>query len=131
LRTNLKTVRAYLVRKDFQQVWEYRSSVWAGKFLDQWCQRGMRSRIELKKKMARPLRKHKELLLNWFHAKGEISSGTVGDDHRIGSHRAAPGAACRSSKRGSSITVHGLQARVANKNPMRKRGRLGEEVVAA
>ncbi|MFM7072636.1 MAG: transposase [Planctomycetota bacterium] len=43
MRTNLKTVRAYLVRKDFQQVWEYRSSVWAGKFLDQWRQRAMRS----------------------------------------------------------------------------------------
>ncbi len=77
LRTNLKTVRAYLMREDFQRFWEYRSPVWAGKFLDEWCQRAMRSRIEPMKKMARTLRKHKELLLNWFHAKGEISSGTV------------------------------------------------------
>ena len=28
-------------------------------------------------KMAGTLRKHKELLLNWFAAEGEISSGTV------------------------------------------------------
>lgn len=77
LRTNLKTVRAYLMREDFQRFWEYRSPVWAGKFLDEWCLRAMRSRIEPMKKMARTLRKHKDLLLNWFHAHGEISSGTV------------------------------------------------------
>jgi transposase len=77
LRTNLTTVRAYLMREDFQRFWEYRSPVWAGKFLDEWCVRAMRSRIEPMKKMARTLRKHKDLLLNWFHAHGEISSGTV------------------------------------------------------
>ena len=29
------------------------------------------------KKMARTLRQHSELLLNWFRAEGAISSGTV------------------------------------------------------
>jgi transposase len=29
------------------------------------------------KKVARMLRSHRELLLNWFRAKGTISSGTV------------------------------------------------------
>src|SRR5947209_17147577 len=34
LRYNLKTVRAYLLKEAFQQLWEYNSATWAGKFLD-------------------------------------------------------------------------------------------------
>jgi len=34
LRYNLKTVRAYLLKEAFQQLWEYNSPAWAGKFLD-------------------------------------------------------------------------------------------------
>src|SRR6202167_1180452 len=32
LRYNLRTVRAYLLKEDFQQFWEYASPSWAGKF---------------------------------------------------------------------------------------------------
>ncbi len=77
LRHNLQSVRAYLHREDFQRFWEYQSPVWAGRFLDEWCQRVMRSRLEPMKKVARSLRKHRSLLLNWFHAKGTISAGIV------------------------------------------------------
>jgi transposase len=37
----------------------------------------MRSRLEPIKKVARMLRAHEDLLMNWFRAKGEISSGPV------------------------------------------------------
>jgi transposase len=37
----------------------------------------MRSRIEPLKKIARSLRQHRELILNYFRAKKMISSGTV------------------------------------------------------
>ena len=37
----------------------------------------MRSKIEPMKKTARMLRQHRELLLNWFRAKGQLSSGVV------------------------------------------------------
>jgi len=37
----------------------------------------MRSRLEPIKKVARMLRTHVELQMNWFRAKGEISSGAV------------------------------------------------------
>jgi hypothetical protein len=36
LRYNLKTVRAYLLKEAFQQLWDYNSPAWAGKFLDDW-----------------------------------------------------------------------------------------------
>jgi transposase len=77
LRYNLKTVRAYLLKEAFQQLWEYNSPAWAGKFLDEWCRQTMRSRIEPMKKIARSLRQHRELILNYFRAQKLISSGIV------------------------------------------------------
>lgn len=77
LKYNLRSVRAHLLREDFQRFWEYASPGWAGKFLDQWCTRTMRSRLDPMKKVARTLRNHRELLLNWFRAKGALSSGVV------------------------------------------------------
>ena len=77
LKYNLPTVRAYLLREDFQRSWEYRGPSWAGKFLDEWTRRVMRSRLEPMKKVARTLRNHRPLILNWFRAKGEVSSGAV------------------------------------------------------
>ena len=32
--------KAYLLKEDFQQLWEYESPTWAGKFLDEWCRSG-------------------------------------------------------------------------------------------
>lgn len=77
LRYNLRTVRAYLLKEDFQQFWNYNSPRWAGMFLDFWCRQAMRSRIEPIKKIARTLRAHRPLLLNYFRARKEFSSGVV------------------------------------------------------
>lgn len=77
LRYNLKTVRAYLLKEDFEQFWNYNSPQWAGTFLDFWCGQVMRSRIEPMKAVARMLRTHRELLLNYFKARKQFSSGVV------------------------------------------------------
>jgi transposase len=77
LQYNLKSVRSYLLKEEFQLFWDYVSPYWAGRFLDSWCTKTMRSRIEPMKKVARMLRRHRELLMNWFHAKGQLSSGVV------------------------------------------------------
>jgi transposase len=77
LRYNLSTVRAYLLKEAFQQLWDYNSATWAGKFLDDWCRQVMRSRIEPMKKIARSLRQHRELILNSFRAQKLLSSGVV------------------------------------------------------
>jgi len=55
--------RAYLLKEAFQQLWDYNSPAWAGKFLDEWCRQVMRSRIEPMKKIARSLRQHRQLIL--------------------------------------------------------------------
>ena len=63
LQYNLKSVKSYLLKEQFQFFWEYCSPYWAGVFLDRWCTRVMRSRIEPMKKVARMLRRHRELIL--------------------------------------------------------------------
>lgn len=77
LRYNLKTVRAYLLKEAIQQLWDYNSPAWAGKFLDDWCRQVMRSRIEPMKNIARSLRQHREVILNYFRAQKLLSSGVV------------------------------------------------------
>src|SRR5450755_3602391 len=44
---------------------------------DDWCQQVMRSRIEPMKKVAKTLLGHRELILNYFRAKKQFSSGVI------------------------------------------------------
>jgi transposase len=75
--SKLATARAWILKETFQHFWRYRSVTWAGYFLKVWTERALRSRLEPMKKVARMLRSHQDLLMNWFRAKGEISSGAV------------------------------------------------------
>ena len=77
LQYNLQSVRSRLMREDFQRFWEYFYPACAAKFLDEWCTRTMRSKIDPMKKVAKTLRRHRELILNWFRAEGTLSSGIV------------------------------------------------------
>ncbi len=77
LQYNLKSVHSYLLKEEFQFFWTYKSPYWAGEFLERWCKKTMRSKIEPMKKVARMLRRHRPLLMNWFRAKGQLSSGVV------------------------------------------------------
>lgn len=76
LKYNLNTVKAYLMREDFNRFWTYQSATWAGKFLHEWCKRACKSKIEPMQKLAATLTKHETLLLNWFQSQA-LSSGIV------------------------------------------------------
>ena len=75
--SKLATARAWELKETFFHFWKYKDPKWAQGFLDYWCFRALRSRLEPMKKVARMLRAHEPLILNWFRAKGEISAGTV------------------------------------------------------
>jgi len=77
LKTNLKSIKAYLLREDFQRFWTYQMPTWAEKFLEDWVQRTLQSNLLPMKKVAQMLRTHKDLILNWFHAGGSLSNGIV------------------------------------------------------
>ena len=71
---NLRTVRAYLLKEDFQRFWNYTYPAWAEKFLQRWCSRTMRSNIEPMKDIAKMLRRHQELILNWFRPRSSSTT---------------------------------------------------------
>lgn len=77
LQYNLRTVKCYLLKEQFQLLWEYGSPYWAGRFLDGWCTSAARTRIEPLQRAARTIRKHRELILNWFRARKAFSAGAV------------------------------------------------------
>jgi transposase len=77
LKVNLQTIRAYLLKEEFHHFWKYQSSTWARKFLKAWCTKAMRSKIDPMKKIAKMLRRHEDLIMNWFEVKGVISLGAV------------------------------------------------------
>lgn len=49
----------------------------AAKFLDTWCNRATRSSTDPVKKFARTVRSRRDLLLNYFKAKKQFSSGVI------------------------------------------------------
>jgi len=77
LRHNLKTVRSYLLKEEFQRFWECVLPTVAAEFLDEWCSRTLRSQLKPMQRVAQMLRNHRDLILNWFRAKGRLSSGVV------------------------------------------------------
>ena len=79
MRYNLRTVKGYLHKEEFQRFWHV-SAALPGlvKFLDEWTTRVLRSRLEPLKKVAPAVcKRHRELLLNYFRAQKEFSSGVV------------------------------------------------------
>ena len=77
LRYNLKTVKCYLLKESFQKFWDYKSPSWAEQFLNQWTFIAMRSKIEPIKNVAKMLRRHQPLILNWFKTQKRLSNGIV------------------------------------------------------
>jgi transposase len=77
VRSKLATGRAWILKEAFQHFWTYRSTRHAAAFLQSWTTRALRSRLAPMQKAARMLRRHEALILNWFRAKGKLSSGAV------------------------------------------------------
>ncbi len=77
LQYDLKSVRAYLLKESFQLFWNYKSPYWAEWYLNKWCARAMRSRLDPIKDFVRTLRRHQPLIMNWFKAQKQYSSGIV------------------------------------------------------
>jgi len=71
------TSRAWELKESFRKFWTYRSETWAAAYMKAWTTRAMRSRLEPMKKVARMLRRHEDLLLNYFRAKRQFTSAAV------------------------------------------------------
>jgi transposase len=73
----LRSLRAFLLVESFEHFWTYNSPTWADKFLKGWSQRVARSRLAPLQRVAKSLVKHRALLLNYFIARKQYSSGVV------------------------------------------------------
>lgn len=74
---NLRSVRAYLLKEQFQHFWRYTNVTSAYCFLRDWTRLALRSRIPPFQKFARTLREHQRELLTWFLARGEFAAGAT------------------------------------------------------
>jgi len=77
VQANVRSVRAYLLKEELRRFWDYASWAWAAKFLDGWCTMAMRSKLDPMKKLAKTLRSHRQLLLNWIAAKNLFAMGAT------------------------------------------------------
>jgi transposase len=62
--SNLKTVKANLLKESFQPLWDQKSPAWAGRFLDARIFMTIRSKIEPMKWVPNMIRRHQPLVLN-------------------------------------------------------------------
>ncbi len=77
------TARAWALKESFRKFWSYRSETWAAAWLKAWTTRAMRSQLEPMKKVARMLRRHEDLLLNYFRARRQFTNAvTEGLNHK-------------------------------------------------
>jgi len=77
LASKADTGLAWQLKETFAHFWTYKSVAWAAAFLGYWCEEAERSGLEPMQKVSRMLQSHQALILNWFRAKGELSSGAV------------------------------------------------------
>ncbi len=69
VKINLSSIKAYLLKEDFQGFWSMRYKSWADM--------AMESNLKPMQKVAKMLRSHKGLILNWFSVPGGLPSGPV------------------------------------------------------
>ena len=74
---DLKSVKAYLFKEAFQAFWQYTHPAWAKKFLSAWCDEVEASELKPMHKFVGTVKRHQELMMNWFKAKKMYSSGSV------------------------------------------------------
>jgi len=77
LKLNLTSIKGYPLREDLQRSWSCQRYDFTDKFFENWVTRTLQTDLEPMKKVAKMLRKHKLLILNWFKAKKKLSSGAV------------------------------------------------------
>jgi transposase len=72
---NLRINRAYLLKENFRELWNYTNRIEAKKFLDQWFWWATHSRIEPMRKFAWMVRKHENGILSY--CEHPVSNGVV------------------------------------------------------
>jgi len=106
LKSNLKIVRAYLLKEMFRKLWNYIRKAWAAKYLKRWFWWATHSRLKPLRDFAWMIRRHEEGILAYCDLR--INNGAVeamNNNAKAISHRAR---GYRSEKTYSLALIHGL-----------------------
>lgn len=74
---NKKNRKKSQIKEAFQHLWTYKTHRGAERYFKEWSTKIMRSRLPEIKKVVKSLRKHQELLLNYFFVKERLSNSIV------------------------------------------------------
>jgi transposase len=74
---NLRSIRACLLKEEFQHFWTYRSLRHAEAFLGRWTTMAMRSKLAPFKTFANTLRQHQREILNWIATRNLFAIGAT------------------------------------------------------
>jgi transposase len=77
LKANKRLNTAYLLRESFDQLWTYRSEVWARKFFDNWKAQLRWQRLEPYEKFAEMIEKHWDGIAAYCKPENKIALGFV------------------------------------------------------
>ena len=106
LKSNLRIVKAYLLKELFRKLWDYTRRAWAANYLKRWFWWATHSRIKPLRDFAWMLRRHEEGILAYFDLR--IDNGSVeamNNNAKAISHRAR---GYRSETTFSLAMIHGL-----------------------
>jgi transposase len=71
------SAKAWVLKELFDRFWQYKAPGHALAYMEAWVITALRSRLRPMKRVARMLRKHRDLLGNYFAAKKAYNSGVV------------------------------------------------------
>lgn len=77
LSVNKRIQTAYLLKEEFDQLWDYQSKAWARKFFDNWKEQLKWQRLEPFEKFANMIEKHWEGIASYCHSENKVKLGFV------------------------------------------------------
>ncbi len=77
MKMNLNSVKAYLLKEQFRELWNCADAESASAFIDSWCLSVSHTNFNNFKRFARTIQRKKELLLNYFRTGKRYNSGVV------------------------------------------------------
>ncbi len=77
LQLNLKSVKAYLLKEQFQELWKCSSVEKARRFIEKWCRTVLKTELKKMHRFVKMIKRHIEEILNYFRTGKCFSSGVV------------------------------------------------------
>lgn len=75
LKANKRLNKAYLLKEEFEQLWDYNTPGWSRRFFENWKEQLKWSRLEPYRKFARMIERHWDGIESYCHPENKVSLG--------------------------------------------------------